>query len=116
MEIQAEGVRHRFGGILSQVMSALMFGLAAVLLVGVMRFIVSRPTSVLRFVMLYPRFIVRSWWAGIVAGAIGLVVIRRTGRSYLNIAVALFLIGLGFWLLIQLPPLRDWLLPEATTK
>ena len=95
VEVQAESRRLWFDSYPAQLISAFMFAIAVALLAGVTRFIMSRPTSALRFVTILPGSIGRSRSVGIIVGAAAFVLIRYKGKSYLGVAVTLLVIGLG---------------------
>jgi len=99
-----------------KLLAAVLVGAAVAILAGVVRFIVSAPTSVLRFVVQLPAFISRSWWLGLLSAAVLLFAMQRTSRSHLRTAASTLVVAVLFYMLIQHEPLVAWLLPAASGK
>ena len=116
METDVESARSRRDSYPMQFISAFMVAIGMTALLGVGRFVLSQPTSVLRFATSLPSFVGRSLSVGFMAGAAAFMLLRWANKSYLAVTVTILVLGLSAWFLIQVPPLRDWLLPEVTTK
>jgi hypothetical protein len=70
----------------------------------------------LRFVNELPSLTLGSWWVGLLSCVLVIALVRRTSRSYLPVALGLFVVAVLFYMLIQTGVVAHWLLPEATTK
>jgi len=99
-----------------RLLAAVLAGAAVTILAGVVLFVVSAPTSVLRFVVQLPAFILRSWWLGLLSAAVVLFALQRTSRSHLRTAASTLVVAVLLYVLIQHEPLVAWLLPAVSGK
>ena len=96
--------------------AALLAGFGVIILAGVVRFVATQPTSMLRFVTELPKAVFDSWWLGVGCAGLMLITLRRSSRSYLGWATCIVLVAALSWWLIQTPAVSGWLLPEAEGK
>lgn len=102
--------------IATSLVAALMFGVAATVLLGVASFIAAQPTSMLRLAILLPAHEIRFAWVGALVTGVAFTLLVRAPRSHLAAAVVALTVALGGWWGVQQPSVSRRILPPIRGK
>ena len=101
---------------LGRISVSVLLGFSVSILIWIISFILSRPTSAFRNFALHPLNSIPYYTIGVVVGFVVFYFRKTQPRLFLIISITLFMFSIFLWYFIQEPFLAKLLLPPMSSK